>query len=126
MAIDVTKVATSARTLIADNGRAISIRRFIDNPAPDPSKPWIRGRRTNVDTATTGVFTDFMDMHIDELELVHMNEVKCIIAAQNLTITPSPKDIIVDGTRLWSVVSDGIEIIQPGGTPVAYILTLKR
>ena len=69
------------------------------------------------DYAATAVVTEFRAQEIDGT-LIQSGDRRYLVAAEGLTITPTVKDLIVDGTAILETVS--VQRVSPAGTPVIY------
>ena len=72
---------------------------------------------TNTDYAARAVVTEFQAQEIDGT-LVQSGDRKYLIAAEGLTVTPTPSCRVVDGAEILEVLS--VTRTSPGGVDVIY------
>lgn len=120
---DFAALAATALRLIADNGRAISIRKVTTGVPGDPATPWIPGSESTVDTATIGVFLDTERSFITG-ELIPTDQSVLLIAASGLGVTPINKDRIVDEGDTWEIIN--VETLKPATTVLLYELMIRK
>ena len=110
-----------AQKLILRNGVSATLRRTTEGSPTDAAKPWRSGTVTTTDYTAPMVFlpTGFNDSYIEDGR-THQAEIKILVAADDLTVTPNLKDKVIRGTDSWSVVS--VKEINPNDEQVLFIL----
>lgn len=113
-----------ATRLIADFGRDVTLRRVSDDTLPDTDEPWIPADdKVEVDVTVKAVIVPFERNLIDGT-LIQEHDKRCHISSQDIDDTPpTPKDLIIDGSRTYRIIS--IEETAPGAQQVLYILQLR-
>jgi hypothetical protein len=123
MAIDYTKFATLAQTLINANGRTLTIS-LRPRAAADATKPWDGpnvAASTNINVL--GVF-DKTEQTDKKGDLVRDGIMVAYVAAADTDpALVEQYDMLTDGTDTWKIES--VQIIAPGATRILYVLTLK-
>jgi len=127
MAIDYTALAEDARTLIEENGRAVTLKKFSETPQ-DSNKPW-RGRDSATDDTVdaTAILAPFESQDVDG-QIVRMGDQRCILAAASQNVAGrdiETFDSLDDSgvTGVWKIVS--VQLIQPGDTAIVYDIQLR-
>lgn len=115
-------MAANALRMIADKGRALLITMPGTEHEYDPlSDTFTEGED---ETATVkGVFTKFATKEIDG-ELILRTDKKVLIAAASLTQVPDNTATITDGGVIYNIINT--EIVQPGDTPLLYLVQARR
>lgn len=128
MAIDYTRMAQVARTLIEANGREITIRK-LRNTATDASKPW----RGNADPDVGGAGLDpvtldavavppsslnELGMKINTPDLVQQASRVFIAAPPETPVDLSAYDEVVDGSAVFRVIK--LDELRPADTTLLY------
>lgn len=57
-------------------------------------------------------------------EVIQQGDIKLVVEAKGLSVTPTVDDKMVDGTEIWQIID--IMEINPGGTPVYYEMQLRQ
>ena len=119
--------------LIKKNGRAVSIRRDLGSTPVDVTKPWLGNTPATQDKRTFAAFLDndkrdlllVLPGAADQQTIVEADLGRSVfIAAKGLGFAITIKDQIVDGDQVWEIKQ--VKVIQPGPTPVAYVLKLSN
>ena len=118
--------------LIKKNGRAVFVRRNAEVPI-DVAKPWLGVTASSTDKLTTAVFLDNSSKDLllmipgaaDQRSIIEAEDFfNVFIAAKTLSIDILISDQIVDGTTVWEIKN--VRLIQPGLTPVVWILKVQN
>lgn len=115
----------TAKRLILRNGVSATLRRYTQTVA-DASKPWRSGTTTETDYTAPMVFLPVQgfegsnDHYKDSDGRTHQADIKILVAADDLTVTPNLKDKVINGTDSWSLVK--IKEIAPNNQQVLFIL----
>lgn len=72
---------------------------------------------TNTDHTIQVAPTEFHATEIDGT-LVMSGDRRYLVAAEGMTVTPDPKNLLVDGSEILEILS--VERVSPGGTEVIY------
>ncbi len=81
-----------------------------------PVKPY-RPVQSDTDYTIQVVLTEFRADQIDGT-LIQSGDRRYIVAAEGMTVTPTPENLLADGSEILEIVSIGR--VSPGGTPVIY------
>lgn len=124
MAFDYTDLAATAKELIEDFGRTITIRK-LDTAPTDVTKPW-RGQGTAHTSITPiGVVLDYDAKDIDG-EIIRARDKRAYIAATSAVVSGndlSTFDEVVDDSITYRIIK--AERLKPGSTDLLYTLQLR-
>lgn len=110
-----------AQTLLAEFGKTVTVRRFTANPAPLPEEPWRPAVSTPSDHPVVGCVFDYNAHQVDGTRVL-LRDKRVIVAA--LDITPSPNDVLVDGTEVYAIVN--VETLAPNGQEIIHTLQVRK
>lgn len=126
---DYASVAADAAALVADFGKAVTLRR-LDTTPPDPSKPW-RGPVDPRATPAEELEVNAVFVEPSSLQTLGVNAqlVDWLKRAQQIAIVASTLDLsgfseLVDGSDVWRVV--GVSTLNPGGTRLLHFVGVAR
>lgn len=119
-----TQIATAQR-LISKFGQSCTWRKTAVS-TPNPAKPWEMISGTVTDTTVKVVFVSKFKEHFF-LKYMANTEIPeglfiGYMAAQNFT--PAINDILIRGHETLTI--QAIDIVEPNGEPILYIVTVKR
>jgi len=124
VAFDYTDLAATAKELIEDFGRTITIRK-LDTAPTDVTKPW-RGQGTAHTSITPiGVVLDYDAKDIDG-EIIRARDKRAYIAATSAVVSGndlSTFDEVVDDSITYRIIK--AERLKPGSTDLLYTLQLR-
>jgi len=127
-------LADTAQSLIAKNGRSVSILSTVTTLG-DSDKPWGSATDT-VTTSTEATKAVFFNENARDLEArlsavsrlvlspVEQNKALVYVAAKGLTVVPTIADQLVDGDRTLEI--EQVETVQPGAEVILYILKVEN
>lgn len=122
--VDFVALATTAKELIAEFGRAVSLRKVTTDTPADLAKPWVPGAEATADTAAIGVFLDTQRSFITG-ELIPADQSVVFLSASELgSVVPIGKDRLVDGSDTWEIVT--VNTLKPANTVLLYELMVKK
>lgn len=120
----------TAERLIAKKGRDVLLRRNVGTDPVEAGKAWLGRQRENDDHPTRAVFlgTVAADMLVKlgagrALAAVQAGASVALVAAKGLPWEPDEKTRVVDGDRVWSVLT--AEVLRPGDEVILYTLALR-
>lgn len=110
----------TAGALLRDKGRAMTLHKRTPGTY-DPTTG--SAAVTEADHACTGAEFDFAALLIDGTS-IQRGDKKVVLSAQGLSVEPDDGDHITSGSTRRQIVA--VKPIAPDGTPVAYILQVRR
>lgn len=120
--------AALAKRLIDLNGEDVTVTTFSATPA-DPTKPWLAATNASSAATTRAVFLNYDTadggkQYANDTE-VHKEVKKVLLAANGLTVAPSPQGTIErqDGTTFRMA---SVKLLDPGGQKVLYEIEAVR
>ena len=122
MTYDYSKAASNALKKINDKGRTITLREPSRDQVFDPEN-FTFEEGTPVDTEAKGLFTQFATKDVDG-ELIKRTDKRVLIPASALDAAPENSAKILDGGTEYQVINT--EILQPGDTPIIYMVQVRR
>jgi len=116
-----TNSIATAKRLILRNGVSATLRRFTEGSPTDSSKPWRSGTVTTTDYTAPMVFVPAGANDSYTIDgRVHQAEIKVLVAADDLTVTPNVKDKVIRGSDSWSLVS--VKELNPNDEQILFVL----
>ena len=127
-------LADTAKTLIKKNGRVVGISSTTVTLG-ESDKPWGTATDTEI-VSTVSTYGVFFNENARDIEArlsavsrlvltpVEQNTSVVYIAAKGLSVAPSIKDKLVDGSRSLEIKQ--VETIAPGRESILYILTVEN
>ena len=113
------RFVSTAIKQINDKGRTVILRNSGNGSFDPITSTFTDGATT--DRSPKGLFTEYNAKEIDG-SIIIRGDKKVLIA--DLSSPPDNSDILIDGTDEYSVINVGV--IQPGDTPILYILQVRR
>ncbi len=114
-----------AKELLDEDGRPMDFYRQSPGQPVDPDKPW----RTDglavdppVKYSAIAVVFPYEERHIDGT-VVRRGDVRCYLAAEDLTYVPRPGDYSEFGGQKFKTVA--VETLQPGVDTILYELQMR-
>jgi len=104
-----------------ENGVSATLRRRSETVA-DSAKPWRSGTSTSTDYTATMVFVPAgaNDSYVDASGTTHQAEIKILIAGNDLAVTPNLKDVVVNGSDVWTLVN--AKTVAPNNEVIVHVL----
>ena len=113
MAFNYASIRGTAGRLIEQFGKPVILRvPTVTTPVKD-----FRPVTAYTDYAVQAVVTDFTAREIDGTQ-IQSGDRRYLVAAEGMTVTPTGKDLLVDGTEVLEIRS--VERLSPGGSKVIY------
>ena len=124
MAFNYSGLETTADRLISQFGRPMRYRR-LNRSEPDSDRPWELNTSAPYDDQADvyAVFLGFTDRESEDT-VVEENDFRVLVAAKNLTVTPTAGDLILDDSDVYTAIN--VTTIQPGATAVAYDMQMRK
>lgn len=124
-ATDYTEFQDLAVDLLGDSGRQVTIQRFSDPVAADPTKPW-RAAPAAAPTSTQRVYAVFTEYNVRLVdgERIKVGDIKALVPSRDLKFTPNTRDRVVDGSKTYSVVDT--KETKPGPLSIIFELQLRE
>ena len=122
-AFDYSPLAATALRLVTKFGRPVTIKFPTDAPPVDPTRPWEPADPTFVSYVTVGVVTPVEEGYVNHEDVLETDE-QVIVAGKGLPAVPTPKAVVLDGATQYKTVK--VEAVDPGPTPLAYIIFVRR
>lgn len=111
-------LAATALSLLETYGKSVSIRTYTDT---FPSKPYTPSRAASDETAQA--VEESYSSHDLDGTTVRVGDKRYLVAASDLTTAPTTAALLVDGSVAYEIVR--VDAVQPGGTPVIYVLQCR-
>lgn len=135
--VDYVKLAGIAETLIADNGRDITLVKYNETPT-DTDKPWRSSetsRTTGVEVTVKGVFVEDRGLRFSKLGLAFKQEEDdpiIVRGGQIFFVSANAAgannleefDQLQDGSTVWQIVN--VALLKPGETRLLYEIEVKQ
>ena len=116
--VDYVGIASSTKDAIEDSGTTVTLRRYA--PSMDGSEPWkTSGSVGFTDYSVYAVRDEFRVEQMDD-RVVQLDDVKYIIPADGLAITPQAGDVVIQDDIIYRVIR--VETIKPATVAVMYTL----
>lgn len=122
MSYDYSKAASNALKAINDKGRTITVREPSGDQVFDPEN-FTFEEGTPDDTDVKGLFTQFATKDVDGTNVLSSDK-RLLIPASALAAAPSNSAKILDGGTEYQVINT--EVLQPGDTPILYMVQVRR
>lgn len=129
MAFDYSELATTAQELVAEFGKAVTLRR-LSATVPNPAEPWVPAADPRAGATTLAVTACFVEpSSMTQLGGPNALLVDWVKRSQQVAIVAHPDDLstfseLVDGVEVWRVV--GVSTLNPGGTRLLHFVGLAR
>ena len=119
---DYQKTAENALRMIASKGRAIAFSYMSEEHVYDPATDtFTEGEAYSKEVK--GVFTGFATKDIDG-EIIRRSDKRVLVAAASLKDLPLPEGALTDGNESYIIINT--EVLQPGDTPLLYMIQVRR
>lgn len=118
-------LSSTAQRLILRNGVSATLRRYTQTVA-DSSKPWRSGATVTADYSAPMVFLPVQDFegannhYKDSDGRTHQADIKILVAAADLTVTPTLKDKVINGSDSWTLVK--IKRVAPNNQQIIFVM----
>ncbi len=122
MSADYNQEINSAKDAIAAAGGLFTLRIF--SPEDNSTKAWRPGTSTYTDMVDLiGVFLHYDQKHVDGTN-IQSGDQKILLSASGLALSPNLNAQAIRDNEIWSIVK--IRELNPAGTPIIYILQVRK
>lgn len=116
MTYNYTGVAKTAKRLIENFGKPVTVRRMTNT-----GTAWAP-TQTPADTSFTGVMTNYMAKEIDGT-LIKMTDKKLLLAAYGAATTPVVSDRVIVNGEEYAIID--IKTLEPGDTALIWTVQVR-
>lgn len=113
--------AANALKTIQAKGKAYTLRRAT--VSTDTATPWKQSAATNADYTIYAVREEFNTREVDG-ENIQVSDLKLMVAASGLTVTPRASDLVLDGSTSYRVID--VKTLMPASTPILHTLQVRE
>jgi hypothetical protein len=120
---DYDKLLATARRLIEENGRTLTLRKPSTTPQ-DATKPW-RGPASGSETSedVTGVVVG-LALTEETRDLIQRGYKQALVAPPETETDLKGYKTLVDGEEVWHVES--VQVVKPGDVALLYKFTIRK
>ena len=117
--------ADLAKTLFAQNGRAVTLRKDTAESSGDPWSPAVTESSVRVTAMVTNTgLSGSQTRNLVDGVTVLSGDIVAFVAARDIPAVPEPLDRIVDGATVYTI--HAVNSLQPGSDVVFYQLVLRK
>lgn len=120
MGINYTELLAEVKTVIEENGRAMTLVKQNDTP-DDADVPWKDLTGSNTSTPFIGVVGTFEWMEQGD-SIVRRGDKK-VLAHADLGVDLDEYDQLIDGATTWNII--GMDKVSPGTKDLMYIMQVR-